>query len=602
MRIIHVNLLILFICRGEGARTRQTKMSLELDKQLSSAMGRIPVIPPQELDRKLGHVLIIRPGKSVNDIFNKTGVNFLEEKPDGVSQAELDALIASPRKSVLQDFPLTEVVRSVSTASVSLGIPVAELELEAAKESTRYLKIIVTQRKITDLTNSMRMQNFIVKYLDQYLLTAASGLEEVLRGRRTQAIGALRLVLGVVVICETGKIVAKLIETVNASGEAKAGTNKDGVTHESVKRTETSGKGTVGMGLKLIKLQKKVGSGNIEISFARANTLNSKALEDAQSWASNTSCRWIPAALRQMFYPATAKYAIALPDGYSDDRETYVDALANVNLAPQVEGAIVQDPPGHVRVEYDVSREVPNDEELHAGDTDDDNSDGASTYKTLQDNYQDAPGERFGSIKVAVLEKTERIEEVYSQVKNQGKFPVGNAFITGITPAYAINGILPVFYDDKGKIDRKVPGAVHRYDAATNCAYLVPVLRMNTSTTSGSVTTYEPVTNPPTATFLQNKWEVSEVVEEIPRRAIETWKESHFYQVDPLKGERVGKGNVLVCRQVLRPYGTSARMTSELALEDRDTLTFCARKEASGPDGPDSEPDSPRTGGCCVIL
>lgn len=162
----------------------------------------------------------------------------------------------------------------------------AELELGAAKESTRYMKILVTQRKVTDLTNSMRMQNFIVTYLDKYLLTADSGLEEVLRGRRTQAIGALRMVLGVVVICETGNIVAKLIETVNASGEAKTG--KDGVTveakitNESVRRTETSGTCTVGMGLKLIKLQKKVGSCNVDISFARANNLNSKALEDAQ--------------------------------------------------------------------------------------------------------------------------------------------------------------------------------------------------------------------------------------------------------------------------------------------------------------------------------
>lgn len=274
-----------------------------------------------------------------------------------------------------------------------------------------------------------------------------------------------------------------------------------------------------------------------------------------------------------------------------------------MNLAPQVEGAIVQDPPGHVRVEYDVSREVLGDEETHAGDTDDDNSDGASTYETLQDKYQEATGYRFGSIKVAVLEKNERIEEVYAQVKKQRKSPIGkNAFITGITPAYAINGILPVFYDDNGKINRKVPGAVHRYDAATNCSYLVPVLRMNKSTRSGSGTTYEPVTNPPIATFLQNKWEVSEVVEEIPRCDIPTWNESHFYQVDPLKGERVGRGNVLVCRQVLQPFGTSSRMASELALEDRATLKFCAQKEASGPDGPESEPDSSQTGGCCVIL
>ena len=420
---------------------------------------------------------------------------------------------------------------------MGVNLPVTEIKSRESTGAWVPFDLSIKEGKSESLVHGPYLKDFIDKYLEKYIWYDDSmWFQRKLQRMTSAATGATRVLLAVVSYCHKAKIVLSVEAARGMDAATGCRTDDVGVTAtagaDSPKKLR---EGAVGVRLTLCKIEKKVGSDKLDVSINDVARFDSKEVKSARSWVSNATLRWLK--LRRLpFYPKDKRdLCMALPDDFDMDLPTYSEAVRQVVLPPRVQNLIRGTMGEYAYLE--VIRLAPTNGTVD-GET-------GICRDFIEEEVKDSDSWKFhsGSVKLLVYKPVKERSEMYDKLKSDGKIKQSKTVIIGMTPAFPFPAetLLPITY--RGEDSGKIPGSVLRYEDGFE--YVIPV--------QGLVQSKR---NPMTASFVDAKWEINESIIKVNESKIKRWENDDFVQVDPIAGENVEPGFVLMGCQSLQEYGT----------------------------------------------
>ena len=355
---------------------------------------------------------------------------------------------------------------------------------------------------------------------------------------------------------------------------------------KSLASSKTAGVGTVGIKLKICKLEKKVDSEKMGIWVENAGLFDDEVLRKARSWVKNASIRYsgFTKPLRKFFFHSVRRArdgAMVSLAEFDLNQDSNAHAVRDVVLPAQIQRVARRRGPGFGSMPYLKSfayvSVVPSDNygplaQSNTFDTAEDNI--VQTYLE-EDNGGDALRRHRSSVKILVHKTYKELSKMYETLKRDGKVSLRTVEIIVMTPAFPFPAevMLPITYD--GEDDGKIPCYVLKYEDGFD--FSIPV--------QGLVASKGNIKN---ANFIDSHWEINEAIMKVKKSDVKEYEEHGFSMVEPIAGEKVSTGYVLVGHQVLQKYDTVVH----------DPAPVVAEKDVTEKDvGPSS---SQSQGGCII--